>query len=192
MRTEEGKGVSTFDWSLWIREYSEPLLNRAYFLLSDREDAKDIVQDVFLAAYTNHAKFKGESAPLTWLMSILYNKVSDRYKQRYRVPIHESNALNEFNIDGEWMNPETLKSWPAEESSQMSLLDDLSFRKVFYRCLENLPEQWKMTIKMCYLEKKKTREICNSLDISTPNYWKILQRSRMQLRKCLEKHWFDT
>lgn len=191
MRTEE-EGLSAFDWALWIREYSEPLLNRAYFLLSDREDAKDIVQDVFLSAYTNHEKFKGESSPLTWLMSILYNKVSDRYKQKYKSPIQASNGLNDFNSDGEWMTPEVIKSWPTEENSQLSLLDDLSFRKVFYQCLENLPEQWKITIKMCYLGEKKAREICNELNISNSNYWKILQRSRLQLRKCIEKHWFDT
>ena len=186
------EGASAFDWTSWIRDYSEPLLNRAYFLLSDREEAKDIVQDVFLAAYTSHDKFKGESSPLTWLMSILYHKVSDRYRQRYKLPILESNGLDDFTVDGEWIYPEEIRSWPTDESAQVSLLDDMSFREVFYQCMDNLPEQWKTTIKMCYLSEIKAPEICDSLNISHSNYWKILQRSRLQLRKCIEKHWFDT
>ena len=38
------------DIQTWIEIYSLPLLNRAIYLVSDEQDAKDLVQDVFLAA----------------------------------------------------------------------------------------------------------------------------------------------
>lgn len=38
---------------------------------------------------------------------------------------------------------------------------------------------------------EKADEVCHELDIAATNLWKILQRSRMQLRKCIELNWFD-
>ncbi|MFY7815939.1 MAG: RNA polymerase subunit sigma, partial [Chryseobacterium taeanense] len=37
----------------------------------------------------------------------------------------------------------------------------------------------------------KAQEVSQVLNISTTNLWKILQRSRMQLRECLEFNWFS-
>lgn len=65
---------SSSDLEKWIDEYSRALLDRAYYLLSDKEDAKDVVQEVFLAAFKNGSSFEGKSSPLTWLMGILITK----------------------------------------------------------------------------------------------------------------------
>ncbi|GEM_PF-4148392 len=35
----------------WIDEYGQKLFDRAFYLLSVPEDAEDIVQDVFVAAF---------------------------------------------------------------------------------------------------------------------------------------------
>ncbi|UZJ64501.1 RNA polymerase sigma factor [Sphingobacterium sp. KU25419] len=55
----------------WVEDYSETLMRRALYLLSDRQDAEDLVQDVFIAAFDSYPTFKGNSTPLTWLMHIL-------------------------------------------------------------------------------------------------------------------------
>ena len=41
-----------------------------------------------------------------------------------------------------------------------------------------------------FLEEKESDEICKELEISASNYWVILHRAKLQLRKCLEKNWF--
>jgi len=41
-----------------------------------------------------------------------------------------------------------------------------------------------------YLQEKKAATVCQEMGINTTNLWKILQRSRMQLRVCLENNWF--
>ena len=58
-------------------------------------------------------------------------------------------------------------------------------------CIDHLPSQWKVTVKLYYMEEKKANEVCQELNIATTNLWKILQRSRMQLRKCIEVNWFE-
>jgi len=44
----------------WVEQYSEPLLKRAAYLLSDRTEAEDIVQEVFLAAFSSYGSFEGK------------------------------------------------------------------------------------------------------------------------------------
>lgn len=46
----------------WIELYTSGLLNRAIYLTSDNEEAKDIIQDVFLAAYSGYQSYKGNSS----------------------------------------------------------------------------------------------------------------------------------
>jgi len=68
----------------WIDIYSDTLLNSALFLLSDRQDAEDIVQNVFMSAFESYHSFQGRSNVKTWLMAILKNKVAEFYCKKYR------------------------------------------------------------------------------------------------------------
>lgn len=71
----------TKELQTWIEMYSMALLNRAIYLLSDKQDAKDLVQDVFVAAIESYDNFREDSNPKTWLNSILNNKVADLYRK---------------------------------------------------------------------------------------------------------------
>jgi len=170
----------------WIEDYSIALLQRAIFLLSDRREAEDIVQDVFVAAFEAYPSFKGDSKPKTWLMRILQNKVADFYRKKYR---HTGMiSLDHFFDDsGSWKSTDLLEPWEASESN---LLDDLAFRAKLDECLTALPPKCLIPVKLYYLESKKADLVCQEAGITTTNLWKILQRSRMQLRECLEFNWF--
>ena len=171
----------------WIELYSEPLLNRALSMVRDKEDAMDLVQEVFISAAAAHGSFERRSSPLTWLQHILKNKTADFYRDRYRKP-DCVNLPDYFDKSGAWTDDTVLHDWsqsfdePDEQNALMGVLD---------KCLGFLPSQWQATVKLYYLEEKKTKEVCQELDIATTNLWKILQRSRMQLRKCIELNWFD-
>lgn len=173
----------------WIEDYSEPLLRRAVYLLSDKVEAQDIVQEVFISAFSSYNSFEGKSKPLTWLMSILSRKVADFYRKKYKSePIIRFDDF--FDETGSWKNDDVLKDWDVN-STGTELLDNQDFNNVLENCIENLPSRWKIPMKLYYLEEKKAQEISQELNISTTNLWKILQRTRMQLRECLEINWFE-
>lgn len=65
----------------WIDLYGQKLFDRAFYLLSSREDVEDIVQEVYVAAYSAMDNFQEKSSPLTWLMGILQHKVTDLYRK---------------------------------------------------------------------------------------------------------------
>lgn len=179
-----------FEFEKWIDDYSDALLNRAYYLLSDKEDAKDVVQEVFLSAYKSRRTFQGKSSPLVWLTGILHHKVADIYKKRYSqggAPFHFDSV---FDAHGEWKETDVLNPWEQEEHSPAALLDDEDFCRTFDTCMERLPERWHRVVRQCYLQGRKAVEICEEMNLSAGSYWKILQRSRLQLRACIDVHWF--
>lgn len=173
--------------SKWVELYSQPLLNKALTMVDNKDDAMDLVQEVFISASSAYHTFEKKSTPLTWLQTILKNKIADFYRIQYRKP-QTISITNFFDQSGGWTDDSVLNEWllngdsAEEQKALMSVLD---------KCIEYLPLQWKTTVKLYYLDEKRAHDICRELDIATTNLWKILQRSRMQLRKCLELNWFD-
>ncbi|AEK23044.1 Probable RNA polymerase sigma factor [Capnocytophaga canimorsus Cc5] len=165
----------------WIDAYSQALLNKALYLLSDKEEAMDMVQEVFLAAFTSFESFKHQSSPMTWLSQILKYKVADFYRLKYKNPVNIS-VSDFFDSQGNWADNSVLENWTAFTEDYP--YDD--FHKTLYDCLERLPLRWKIPVKLYYLEDKKAPEVCQQTGITTTNLWKILQRSRLQLRTCIE------
>ncbi|WP_373722174.1 sigma-70 family RNA polymerase sigma factor [Bacteroides heparinolyticus] len=171
----------------WIESYSGLLLNRALSMVTDKNDAMDLVQEVFISASLSYHAFQRKSTPLTWLQNILKNKIADFYRDRYRKP--ETVSIPDFfDSSGSWTDDSVLHEWPRisnEPEGENTILDVLD------KCIERLPSQWQITVKRYYIDQKKADEVCHELDIAATNLWKILQRSRMQLRKCIESNWFD-
>jgi len=174
-----------------IESHSKQLLNRAFYLLSNKEDAEDVVQEVFIVAYSRKDTFRNVLSAEAWLQGILHNKVVDMYKDRYRKPMVNINFEHFFDHNGEWKQSDLTNVWDETSDSLEALLDNTDFRQSFYDCLERLPPRWKIAVKLCYLRGKKAASICRELEITTTAYWKLLQRSRLQLRECIEINWFD-
>lgn len=174
-------------FSQWVDEYSEKLLNRAFYAVSDKEEARDMVQEVFFSAYGKLETFEFRSSPYTWLCAILANKIADAYRAKYREDTKVNfDAL--FTKHGEWHNENLLNSWDSLASD--NALDNEEFIVVFDGCIEKLPNKWRVAIKSSYLSSEKATDICENMGLSLNNYWKILQRSRLQLRECIDINWF--
>lgn len=56
-----------------MEEYGSDVWNYAFFLTRSREQANDISQEVFLKAYKNVGKYRGQSSMKTWLLTITRN-----------------------------------------------------------------------------------------------------------------------
>lgn len=174
---------------LWVDKYAEDLLARAVFKTNDTETAKDLVQETFLAAVKNFNSYRGESNPKTWLFSILNNKITDFYREKYREPDKSEfeDYKQHFNRHGEWV----LQSEPARwDTSDKHLLDNKEFRDIMQWCIEQLPEKYNALIILKLENEKEAKSICQELQISPTNMWQIMHRAKIKLRACLETNWF--
>ncbi len=61
----------------WVKQYSDDLYNWAYYKISKKELAEDLVQETFFSALKSIHNFKENSSAKTWLFSILNNKITE-------------------------------------------------------------------------------------------------------------------
>jgi len=174
----------------WVGLFTQNLYVWAHYKVSDKAMAEDLVQETFLAAYQSFGSFRSESGPKTWLFSILNHKIADHLRKKIKEPfIGEGKAGLEtyFNGTEEWNADASPREWGVEEQE---LLDNTYFRITMQQCMERLPDKWGAAIQLKYLEEKDGQAICQDLEITPSNFWQILHRAKLQLRKCLEIHWF--
>ncbi|WP_457269228.1 sigma-70 family RNA polymerase sigma factor [Pedobacter sp. UYEF25] len=176
---------------LWVKLYTTSLYKWALLKTSDKESAEDLVQDTFLSAHQQHREFKGKSSAKTWLFSILNHKISSYYRKKYKgisIKTEEEHIfVSLFDEHGHWKHQEKPMTWNSDEKQ---LLDDPEFNRTLMSCFEKLPDHWQLAVNFKYIEQKKGKIICQELDISPTNFWQILHRAKLQLRKCLELNWF--
>ena len=173
----------------WVNTYTEELLSWTVRKISNTENAKDIVQDTFLAVAKGIDKFQEDSNPKTWIYSILNNKISDYYRKKYRQDTKvDYDMFSAFFTDsGEWNSENQPQTWQNEDKN---LLDDLEFIEILEYCKEHLPNKFNAVINMKYYSDKKPKEICKELNISTTNMWQMMHRAKLKLRDCIETAWF--
>ncbi len=81
-RVQAGE-LQVFDWL--IKKYRERLFSVAYNLVSNREDASEIIQDAFIKAFRSIGKFQGKSSFFTWLYKItLHTTYNTLRKNRFK------------------------------------------------------------------------------------------------------------
>jgi len=181
-------------FSEWVNLYTDDLLKWATFKTSSVEVAEDLVQDVFYSAYKNMDSFKQKSQPKTWLFSILNNKIVDYYRKnkpekKIVESLKESDAelftSSLFNEKEYWSAVQHNAMWEEEKN----LLDIPAFNQIMEDCVDDLPSNWKLIITSKFLLNKDADEICQDLNMAKTNYWQLIHRSKLLLRKCIENGW---
>ncbi|MEY8847419.1 sigma-70 family RNA polymerase sigma factor [Psychroserpens sp. XS_ASV72] len=179
----------TLDPNKWIDLYSDYLFNYTISRVNDREIAKDLIQDTFIAGLKSMKNFKGNASERTWLISILKRKIIDYYRKsnskkgQAEVRINYNSEENE----GDWLEERVADPFDktAEDEMENSELGD-----AIYSCLDKLPEKQAQVFKMKTILNYETEAICNELNITASNLWVIIHRARVAMAECMQKHWF--
>ena len=186
--------ASDSDITQWVYDFGDALYRWAFFKTNDENVAQDLVQETFLAAVSKRTDFKGESTPKTWLFRILNNKIIDYYRANQRfgrktVPFEDKQAEKItngfFDSSQNWSDSTSITTWNEDQH----LLDNEEFIKILNFCMDNLPEQWHSAITAKYLSNKSSDDICKELNITSSNYWQIIHRTKLLLKKCIDSNW---
>lgn len=86
-----------------VEQYQTRIINIAYSMLSDMEDACDAAQEVFVKIYRNIGSFKGKSSISTWIYRIVSNVCNDMLRKRQRsasvVSINNASGDDDKDMD---------------------------------------------------------------------------------------------
>lgn len=181
--------MAQLDATKWVHDYSDMLYRYALPRVNDREVAKDLVQDTFLAAWRNFNNFKGEISEKNWLFTILKNKIIDHYrKASTRLTEDLPDAVNDpfFDQEEHWSQQAGPQDWGIDYSQPV---EKKEFYEILSQCRRKLKDIQSAVFSMKYLDGLDSEEICKELNITASNFWVLMHRAKLQLRACLEKNW---
>lgn len=181
---------ATLNPESWVDQYGDMLFQFAYSRVGKADAAEELVQETFLAAIRAQKKFEGRSTEKTWLYSILKHKIIDHFrnKKKYVTKTNDKDYVEItdqfFDENGNWsMRPAQWNVNPMEAYEQKEFLD------VFYQCLSQVPERLADAFVYREIDGLSTEEICKVLNITTSNFWVMIYRARMILRRCMDISW---
>ena len=178
---------------LWVNLHADYLYSFAILRIQNDEQARDLVQDTFLAGLENRGSFKGTSAERTWLTAILKHKITDIHRKNakgHRQISTEDEKYEEdhfFHLpDGHWNKKYAPK---AIGTGDMAQLEKKEFDIIIRKCVQKLPALWMAVFTMKHIDDQATNIICAELKVSPANFWVIIHRAKLNLRACLQKNW---
>ncbi|MBV9259484.1 MAG: RNA polymerase sigma factor [Ktedonobacteraceae bacterium] len=147
------------------------LLNSIRRSVPTREDAEDVLLEVFIAALERDALAGlSESEQLAWLRRVAHNKCVDAYRASQRRPFLSLETVTELLYDDEGQLPEQV----ALHSEELALLRTR---------LTKLPEQQQQILRLRFGQGLHSTEIASKLNKSESAVRMALSRTLNLLRR---------
>lgn len=144
-----------------VRGYEHRVASVLYRLLDDRRDVEEATQDVFVQAWRNLHRFRGDAQLFTWLYRIAVNEALMR-RRRKRPDVQE---LDE--------------RLPAAPDPEPGLRDQL------VRALSELPFEYRAAVVLRDIEGLTNAEVAEALGVSVAAAKSRVHRGRLQIRDAL-------
>jgi RNA polymerase sigma-70 factor (ECF subfamily) len=153
-----------------VLKHQKPLYSLLYRMVSDKEDAADILQKTFIKAFTGIRGFERRSSFRTWLYQIAINLAKNLYRDRARAALV---PLDDVVIR---RDPKVLESLIHKES-----------RDHLHRAVAGLPDKQRLTVMLRIQEQKTFEEIAGvmkcSVGTSKANYHHGVQKLKELFKK---------
>jgi RNA polymerase sigma-70 factor (ECF subfamily) len=166
-----------------VRRYGNRLYSTALRILRNDEDARDALQDAFLAAFRAMDSFQGRSGFYTWLYRITVNASLKRLGRRSR-QAHTSldGLLPQFDDQGSRLETQ----WGNAPRNVEALAQSKQVRRFVRQAIDELPENYRTVLLLRDIEELNSRETARILGISVGAVNVRLHRARAALKGLLE------
>jgi RNA polymerase sigma-70 factor (ECF subfamily) len=166
-----------------VRSTSPRLLATLRRMLRNEEDARDALQETFLAAFRSLPRFEGQSKHSTWLHRIAVNAALMKLRSRRRRPEGSiDDLLPRFESDGHFSADSVPPAQLVDEA-----VSEAERRAAVRRCIDLLPEAYRTVVLLRDVEGLNTEEAARALGISVDATKVRLHRARQALRTLLER-----
>ncbi|OGW38209.1 MAG: hypothetical protein A2Y97_08970 [Nitrospirae bacterium RBG_13_39_12] len=171
-------------FEMLVKKHQKRILNIAYRMLGNYEEACEITQDAFVSAYKGIRNFQEKSMFSTWLYSIVVNLSRNRLKQLKIKRYREEFSLDDpvFTDDGQIKVEHT-----SEESSILEKLEKKEIQQKVQGCIDSLDYEHKEIIVLRDIQGFSYDEMSDMLKVSEGTVKSRLFRARDALKNCLKK-----
>jgi RNA polymerase sigma-70 factor, ECF subfamily len=168
-----------------VERYDRKLLRIAQYMLHNREDAEDVVQEAFLKAFLHLGQFREDSKFSTWLIRITLNESL--------MKLRKQRPLTEVSIDKDFLSeeeaPVDVADW-APNPEQLYGATELG--EILRKTLQELGDGLRVVFVLRDMEGLSLAQTAEALGLSLTAVKARSFRARLQLRERLSKYFKKT
>jgi RNA polymerase sigma-70 factor (ECF subfamily) len=153
-----------------VERYEQKMKRYAHKFLFGYHDAEDMVQDVFLKAYTNIQGFDVKRKFSSWLYRIAHNEFINAIKKKGREPLP-------------FFDPDTIFPHPVAPDDPVKDIDRKQVAEILNKCLGRLDPKYRETLVLFYFEDMDYEAIAEVLQIPKSTVGVRLNRGKVMLKK---------
>src|SRR6266702_3024542 len=169
------KGGNQDAFALLVQRYQRRIFNLIYRMLQQYEEANEITQETFLAAWQGLPSFRGDARFPTWLYRIAYNCSLKQLEQRKR-----EKALHAA------MQAEQLVQHTDDSQRTDAALEARDRQSMVHEQLASLPAKYRVVLVLRHLQEMTYEEIAETLTMPIGTIKTHLFRARNLLKERLE------
>lgn len=159
-----------------VNKYHGRIYGLTYNMTSNREDAEDLTQEIFVKAFESLPRFKGKSSFYTWLYRIAINKTINYRKKRNR-----KRALSLDQFDQEVKSDENYHDLTSKGSPIRHMnLTELQIK--LNEALQNLSEKHRIVVVMHDMQGIPHDQIAKAVGASVGTVRSRLFYARQQMQ----------
>ena len=172
------------EFARMVDSYSLPIYRLAMRMLSNPQEAEDVLQETFLKALRALPKFEGRSRLSTWLYRIAVNEALMVIRKRKpELSLSRPAEDGEEEDNGEEMQ---IVDWGHMPESELLSLEA---RRTIDQAVDKLPETLRVVFLLRDVEGLSIEETADSLGISQAAVKTRLLRARLRLRDELSNYY---
>jgi len=139
-------------WIVLVKRYEKNLYNYCLRMVSNRDDAFDLMQDIFVAVFRGLSSFRGDSPFKGWLFRIAHYRCIEYYRRKK--PTQSLDDVPE-QID------ESNEACPEQQHSVKQETNKL------LKAMQILPMNQKLVVELKFFQQCTFEDISQQLGIST-------------------------
>jgi RNA polymerase sigma-70 factor (ECF subfamily) len=165
-----------------VEKHQKRLVMVLEHLVSDRTQAEDLAQDVFLRVYRARERYVPTAKFSTWLYTITHNVASNSIRKSSR-----RKEINLVTSPSGSMPVRPLDTMAKDKSNLMPtrLADQKEMEGVIREAIQSLGSRQRMAMLLSKYEGMSYNEIAESMELTTQAVKSLLSRARGNLKETL-------
>jgi len=166
-----------------LRHYEAYLYRICYSYTRNKEEALDLMQEVYIKIFRGLGTFDEKRPLLPWLKKITINTL---------INFHNKNRVAETSLDGNW-STETddhlnanLQTYLAAATNIEEQVIEIDTRNIINKMIVDLPEAYRIALTLRYNEEMSYDEIASVLDLPLSTIKNNIYRARKMLRQKMQ------
>lgn len=166
-------------YSLLVDSYAPRIWVVCNSILSSKEDAEDVSQEIFTAVFNSLDKFKGESQLTTWIHAIAINKCKEHLRKK--------NRKKRFGFLTVIKDNESSSGFISDDHA--NVIEQTEEIAVVRKAIEQLPENQRLVYSLVKLDEYSYKEVEEMTGFTKSSIESLMFRAKGKLVDLLSDYY---